>query len=134
LVRRGRGLVLLQPGRPPIPLTAAAADGRIELVGTRGGGLLVAGWASDPSHRRPADQVLLFSDGRLVQSARPSTPKPQLAKRYGTGLARAGFAFGATGAAAQVVARPERLRVVATADGRATALRPASPKTFPSDG
>ena len=132
LVRRGGGLVLLRPGRPPIRVTAAAADGRIELVGTRGGGLLVAGWASDPTHRRPADQVLLFADGRLVQAARPSTAKPDLAKRFGPGLAKAGFAFGATGSAAQVVATPERLRVVAIVDGRASALRPATPTTFPA--
>jgi hypothetical protein len=132
LVRRQGRLVVARPGESPIPVTSGGADGRIDIVGTKGEGLIVAGWASDRGHRRPADQVLLFADGREVQAATPSTPKPSLAGRYGRGLARAGFAFGATGAAADVVATPERLRVVAIVDGKASALRPASPRTFPA--
>jgi hypothetical protein len=131
LVRRQGRLVVLRPDRRPIPVTSDAADGRIEIVGTRGRGLLVAGWASDRAHRRPADQVMLFADGRVLQAAAPSTPKPTLVERFGPGLARAGFAFGATGGVAQVAATPERLRVVAIVDGRASALRPATPNTFP---
>ena len=134
LVRRQGRLVVAQPGERPIPVTTDAADGRIELVGTRGNGLLVAGWASDPRHRRPADQVMLFADGRVLQTAAPSTPKPSLAERFGAGLARAGFAFGATGSAAQVAATPERLRVVAIVDGRASALKAATATTFPQPG
>ena len=131
LVRRQDRLVVLQPGKRSIPVTSNAADGRIEIVGTRGGGLLVAGWASDPDHRRPADQVMLFADGRLLQAARPSTPKPSLVDRFGPALERAGFAFGATGAIAQVAATPDRLRVIAVVGGRASALEPATPGTFP---
>ena len=129
--RRGR-LVLVSADGAATPLTSGSADGRIETVVATDDGLIVAGWASDAAHRRPSDQVFLFADGRLVQSATPSTPKPKLAERVGSGLARAGFAFGATGEAARVVATPERLRVVAMVNGRATAIRPATPETFPA--
>ena len=131
LVRRQGRLVVAQPGQRPIPLTS---EGRTAGSSSwePGSGLLVAGWASDPGHRRPADQVMLFADGRVLQTAAPSTLKPSLAERFGPALARAGFAFGATGAAAQVAATPERLRVVAILDGRASALKPATGLPFRS--
>jgi hypothetical protein len=103
---------------PPIPVEFGAADGFIDQIGKEGGQTAVSGWASDAGHRKAADRVMLFAGGRLLQAARPSVVRPDLAKSFGIGLAKAGFAFSDSG-----VENEEQLRVIAVVDGRASELR-----------
>jgi hypothetical protein len=118
LTRRGGDLVVVPANGPPIPVVSGAADGFIDQIGNEGGQTTVSGWASDAGHRKAADRVMLFAGDRLLQATRPSVVRPDLAKSFGIGLAKAGFAFSDSG-----VENEEQLRVIAVVDGRASELR-----------
>jgi hypothetical protein len=133
LVRADGALELHPSGGEPIPVEKDAAAGFIERVRTEAGGLTVSGWATDRAHNRPADEVYVFADNRLLQSGPPGVPRLDLAKQFGPKAVLGGYEFRGLAAPAEA-ATPERLRVFAVADGRATELEPTGSDTFLAAG
>lgn len=120
LVRRGGELVVVPSKGPEIRVVPGVADGFIDTLSEDDDGIDVSGWASDASHTKAADRVMLFAGDRLLQATRPSIVRTDLAKSFGIGLAKAGFAF--TDSAVEG-ADEEELRVIAVVGGRASELR-----------
>ena len=116
------GEALVGVGEREIPVEEGVADGYIDSVKADGDTVSVAGWATDAGHGQAAERVLLFSGDRLIQAGTLTGPREDLAAQYGPGVALAGFEF--TGVdAGEARGGPDRLRVFAVVDGRASELR-----------
>ena len=81
------------------------------------GAVAASGWAADTQRDRVADRVLVFADGKLVAQAEPSTPRPDVAAKFGREVERSGFQLSG------IVGRDNaRIQVVAMSAGRASEL------------
>ena len=107
-------------------MSNGAADGAIERVSAKDGELSLVGWATDARHRRIADRVLVFADGRHLKVGTYS-----LAKLFGQRAKRGGYLIAGSGVPPGLVTA-KQLRVVAIVGGRGAVLKPASAKTFAS--
>jgi hypothetical protein len=117
------------------PSVLRAWDGRLFEVGTdpglgavefsrvAGARIELQGWAADPRARRPADTVLVVSDGRVVGLATPRRARPDLARRYGRRLATAGFRVSFPRRSAEVIDGEIQVMVFAASDGDAARIR-----------
>jgi hypothetical protein len=124
LVRKGAGPAVKTGGGATIPIRPAAAKGRVERVSINGQRVTVTGWATDPRRRHSADRVLLFVGGRLVQAGAPSFLRLDLVKRFGLGVARAGYEFAAA-VRGRIPVKRSDVQVIAIAGSQASEL-PAS--------
>jgi hypothetical protein len=128
LVERGGDLALELNGKA-IAVEPGHADGFVDSVQLSGGQMSVAGWATAADHSRSADRVLLFGDGRLLQSVEPTGQRPDLSEAFGPGAGLAGYEF-TVSTGAGVVAKPGRVRVIALAGSGGSELA-TGPNTFP---
>ena len=103
----------LRPERRP------AADGAVERVRIRGSHVTVTGWATDSAHKNPADDLWLLSGRRLLSTKNKVVLRPDLVKRFGPSVARAGFVISAP---LRGATNPSLIRVVAVTSGRTTEL------------
>ena len=123
LVSRGGSLVVISSGGRKTTVAPGAAVGHIDGLTKLGETLTLTGWATDPAHHRAADRVLVFKDGHLIQAGPPSTPRLDVAAKYGVGVAEAGFMFNGIAPGRQGSAKLGDLRVVAIVDGHASELK-----------
>jgi hypothetical protein len=86
--------------------------------------LVVVGWALDKPAGRPPASILVFDRGRFLGIGRPSVPRPDLAKKFGTGAMRAGFRIELLSGRPKTLAVAERLALVAVSARHAWRLRP----------
>jgi len=77
--------------------------------------------------------VSVFADDRLLQAGPPGVPRLDLAKQFGPKAVLGGYEFRGLAAPAHA-ATPDRLRVFAVVDGRATELEPTGSNTFLAAG
>jgi hypothetical protein len=120
LVVRGESQVVEEPSGRTTRLVAGGILGFVDSLTVDDGAVTVIGWAADRERHRVADRVLVFADGRLVAQAKPSTPRPDVAAKFGRELERSGFQLSG------IVARDDaRIEVVATSAGRASELAAA---------
>ena len=88
----GNDLVLVIGG-DRIPVSPGAADGWLDASSADDRPRSAAG-PRTPRHRRAADRVLLFEDGRLVEATAPSVVRADVAKEFESlGVAKSGFRF-----------------------------------------
>jgi hypothetical protein len=93
LVRDGEQLMVVTAGTRRIPVRPGAADGWLDASSAKDGST-ISGWATDARHRRAAERVLLFKDGRLVEAAAPSVVRADVVKEFQSfGVAKSGFRF-----------------------------------------
>ena len=83
-----------------VGVAPGAVQGFVDAVSTSGGSLTATGWAADTDRLLPADQVLAFSDGRLVASGVPSQARRDVADHFGEGVELCGYALRLPGAPA----------------------------------
>ena len=121
LVRDGEELVMVIGG-DRIPVTPGAADGWLD-ASSADDTATISGWATDARHRRAADRVLLFDDGRLVEATAPSVVRADVAKEFQSlGVAKSGFRFAGISGGSEAV-RSGRLVAVALAGEGASKLK-----------
>ena len=123
LEEEGDTLVVTYGGRR-IPVTAGAADGWVDTVSGEDGRLTIGGWASDPRHRSAAERVMLFAEGRLIESVPPSVVRADVAKQFNSlGVAKAGFRFTGVPAASEALERGDLVVVALSGDGASRLVR-----------
>ncbi len=110
--------MIVQPDGRRVPV-GPGVEGSVDTVGGDVGLIELKGWAGDTQRPRAAERVIAFSGSRLLGSTRPDADRPDLAKRFGRGLARAGFRIGGS---TPVGPNDPRLRVFAVLDGRASVI------------
>ena len=115
--------MIVDPEGRRIPV-GSGVEGSVDSVGGAVGLIELKGWAGDTQRPRAAELVVAFSGSRLVGSTRPDAERPDLARRYGRGLAGAGFRIGGS---SPVGPNDPRLRVFAVLDGRASVLPKRTP-------
>ena len=121
LVRDGEDLVMVIGG-DRIPVSPGAADGWLD-ASSAGDTATISGWATDARHRRAADRVLLFEDGRLVEATAPSVVRADVAKEFESlGVAKSGFRFTGVSGGSEAV-RSGQLVAVALAGEGASELK-----------
>ena len=100
-------------------LVPEAVKGSVDAVSRHAGAFTVRGWAGDVNAGVAADEVAVFSGGRLLGSAHPSEPRPDVASVYRSpGMTFSGFAVSV--AAGDVV--DGLVQVVALSAGRASLI------------
>jgi hypothetical protein len=111
----GEALVSSTGRRIPI---GDGIDGFTDTAEVDGNRLRVGGWSA-AKRRGAADKIVVFLDDRYLTARRPSVPRPDLLKTYGTGALLAGFST-----TTSVEGRPDAdaVRVFAILDGRAAEL------------
>jgi len=121
--RDGRELIVSSFGKE-VAVARGAVDGSIDSISTLTSRvLIVTGWAADTARDRLADRVLLFDDGRLLKTGRPTKDRPDIAEALGDRLTRSGFVIAAvTDQADEIADDPSRLRVFAAVGNRASEL------------
>jgi hypothetical protein len=111
----------IELGGGTIPVAGGAVQGRVDGAEASGGIIHFIGWSASTSRSRPADEVLVFSHGRLVYSAISSGDRPDVAAFYrNDALRSSGFAFDLP--LALVVGGMPDVRVFGVVDGRASEL------------
>jgi hypothetical protein len=120
LVREGARDVLVDGGGRRLPVAPGVA-GHVDTANRLGEAFKLEGWAGDTRRGRAADEVLAFAGSRFVAAARPQGARPDLARKFGRGLATAGFTLSGTTPAKEGGAQAP-LRVFAVLDGRASPL------------
>jgi hypothetical protein len=90
LVRRGDRELIVGAGVAR-PIDAAGNGGFLDQVRTDGHQVQISGWAGEGVRDRPADRVLAFDGGRLLDSTVPSIERPDVAASRGRQLLRSGF-------------------------------------------
>jgi hypothetical protein len=117
LVVRGDSQLVEEPSGRTTRLVAGAISGFVDSLTVDDGAVAASGWAADTQRDRVAERVLVFADGKLVAQGEPSTPRPDVAAKFGGEVERSGF--GLSG----IVARDNaRIQVVAMSAGRASEL------------
>ena len=123
LVERDDRTFIQSPSGASIELRPGAVDGFVETMATLAGrATVVQGWAADVERRQPAERVLLFSNGRLLDDEPTSKLRRDLVKLHGRGLRRAGFVLGAGRRRGGELPSLDSLRVVAVIGDRASEL------------
>ena len=123
LVERDGRTFIQSPSGESIEVRPGAVGGFVETLATVGGRVVVAqGWAADAERGQPAERLLLFSGGRLLDDEVPSKSRPDLVKAYGPKLRRAGFLLGAGAPRGGELPDLDSLRVVAVLGKRASEL------------
>jgi hypothetical protein len=93
LVQEGGKLVAVITDGWRIPVRPGAVDGWLD-ASSEAGGSVISGWATDARHRRAADRVLLFDQGRLVEATAPSRARADVVEEFRSfGVAKSGFRF-----------------------------------------
>jgi hypothetical protein len=110
------GSIRARPGRS-LPIARGGIEGVVDIARVEGSGFHVQGWAVRSADRRPVERVIAFAGDRLLFSAAPQMPRPDVASRFATDPDRLGFSH----------MLPRRLaagglRVFAIADGKAVGL------------
>jgi hypothetical protein len=121
LVRAGGRAAIADSSGRRFPVVPAAVAGAVEDLSIAGADVRVSGWAGSTDPPRAADRVLLFVAGRFASATRPALPRPDLERRHGRGLARAGFELGG-GIQGGAGADRSDVRVFALSGGRASEL------------
>jgi len=114
--QNGRESIVLPSGRE-IDVVPGAIDGYVEEIDFETGLLYVSGWATDTRLKRVVDRVLMFVEGRILASASPSQPRPDIMEAHGRGLRRSGYELMSAGGS------PAQLRVFAVERGTASELK-----------
>jgi hypothetical protein len=101
LARRNGSEVILRGSDVAATVRPGAVSGYVEQVIQDGGTLTATGWSATP--KGPADSVLVFADGKLVASGRPTEARPDVAKVIGRAALRSQFrVLGAAGSGTDV--------------------------------
>ena len=88
---RLREFIVSRTGKE-IQIVPGALDGSVDLVRERGGNTWLSGWASDGSHRQPADQVAVFVDGEADHDPHTVVSRSDLVEGFkAPSLGQAGF-------------------------------------------
>lgn len=117
LVVRGDSQLVEEPSGRTTRLVAGAISGFVDSLTVDDGTVAASGWAADTQRDRVAERVLVFADGRLIAQAEPSTPRPDVAARFGRKVEGSGFQLSG------IVGREDaRIQVVAMSVGRASKL------------
>jgi Sulfatase len=117
LVARRDSQLVEEPSGRTTRLVAGAISGFVDSLTVDDGVVAASGWAADTQRDRVAERVLVFADGKLVAQGEPSTPRPDVAAKFGGEVELSGF--GLSG----IVARDNaRIQVVAMSAGRASEL------------
>ena len=83
LVERDDRTFIQSPSGASIELRPGAVDGFVETMATLAGrATVVQGWAADVERRQPAERVLLFSNGRLLDDEPTSKLRRDLVKEF----------------------------------------------------
>jgi hypothetical protein len=119
---------IVTPDGTRIDVTPDAVKGGLDKVVSLGGNALyVEGWAADVragAAGRPADRVLVFSDGELLVEGVPSRARPDVAEAQGAGTLRSGFRLSVATGRSRAIARKKDFRVFAISGGHASELPP----------
>jgi len=83
VVKRSGSEAVVLTGTGLIQVKPSVATGAVEDLSTDGGQLSVTGWAVSAAGHQPADRLLAFSRGRLVATAEPTRPRPDVADSLG---------------------------------------------------
>jgi len=76
------------------PIAAGAAEGFLEAVILDHGRAVFTGWAAEPAHSGPAEDVVIFVDDRFAGAKPPHVERPDVVQAYGTEVLRfTGFLF-----------------------------------------
>jgi hypothetical protein len=103
---------------------AAGVEGFIDRrTAGLGGTVHLEGWAGDTHGGRSAQRILIFQGDRFLSAVVPSTPRPDVADKYGRGLSRSGFVLDSRLPPARRGSAAGPLQVFALLNGRASALR-----------
>lgn len=117
LIVRGDAQLVEEPSGRTTRLVAGTISGFVDSLTVDDGAVATSGWAADTHRDRVADRVLVFADGRLVAQGEPSTPRPDVAAKFGREVERSGFQLSG------IVGRDNALiQVVAMSAGRASEL------------
>ena len=117
LARDGDRYVLVLGANRRIPVRRGAADGRLRASASQGAAI-ISGWATDARHRRAADRVLLFEDGRLIEAAAPSVVRADVAKKFQSlGVAKSGFRFTNVSGASEAARSGQLVAVALVGEG-----------------
>ena len=133
LVRDGGRETIVDSSGRRFPITASAVQGFIDDQTLAGADLSIRGWAGTTEPARAADRVVVFVGGEFTAAGRPSVARDDLGRKYGRGLARAGFELrGGVVDLGNGAKRPP-VRAFALAGGHASQLAgPGAPFSGPS--
>lgn len=82
------GLII---GRRRFQLVSHGFTGYIDAAENAGAGANIRGWVADIGHRRSADAIVLFGEGRFQGAVRPTVQRPDVAQLYGAFGVNSGF-------------------------------------------
>ena len=83
---------IVSPSGTTVRIVSGAMDGAVDAVLQQDERTQVSGWASDGSHRRPADQVVIFVDGEADHGQHTVVSRMDVVKGFGAAsLEQAGF-------------------------------------------
>ena len=119
---------LLRLGGRRIPITEGAVAGFVEKVeALSANSSAIFGWAADPRKRAKVTRVVVFVDGRLAGSVRPSLPRGDLVEPYGPAAITGGYRVVVPVPGSDAAEDPDRVRVFALMGKRASELARTSP-------
>jgi len=114
-----------------LPVVAGPPAGHLDAFAVEPAAVKLTGWAGTTDPATTAQRVVVFAGGHFLGSVRPSLPRPDLERRYGDGLARAGFELSGWAAGPRPGSPGAPLRVFALVGGKASELpKPAPPSSL----
>jgi hypothetical protein len=125
----GDGKAIVDGTGRRFPVVAGPPAGRLDALTVEPAAVKASGWAGTTDPAAAAQQVVVFAGKRFLGSVAPSLPRPDLERRYGAGLAQAGFELSGWAAGPRPGSPQAPLRVFALLRGKASELpEPAPPK------